>query len=225
MKKTICKLIHIFLLGAFVFCPALALAHGGGGGGGGGGGDAASEAFNSDSNSGDSYLMGGGVTWNPNPNDRDGMRGSIYDGRDANIEKGPYKPGEAVEVAEALLLAGYTAGNYTSKELQDQLNWAVSVGIKISLAAQNILDQINDSKPSSSENNLTKKKKDDSKSSSTKNDSKDKREKDWARVRFIDQMLAMDPKKEYAKERKDSNKELEESFLMWIFFGAFRDLY
>lgn len=163
MKKTICKLIHIFLLGAFVFCPALALAHGGGGGGGGGGDDAASEAFNSDSNSGDSYLMGGGVTWNPNPNDRDGMRGSIYDGRDANIEKGPFIPERAVEDAIGYLLAGgftdkdgnYT--KYTNEEVLDQLEWAESVGITLSAAAH---DRLYPKKPSPTKSSLPQKEKD-----------------------------------------------------------------
>jgi len=234
VKKTICNLIFVFLFGSFVFCPDMAVAHGGGGGGDGGGGDGA-DTF---SNSGGNYLMGGGVSWDPNPNGP-GIRGSsIYDGRPPNIEKGPYQPGTSVEDAEALLLAGYQSGMYTAEELLEQLEWADRVGITISEAAVQTLDQmaVELQQLLDEIDKQEKKEKDDLKTSSTQNNStKSKEEKNLSRAEFVFEMVTMELRSEYAqrskekekrleKARKEREKELEENFLMWIFFGAFRDL-
>lgn len=141
MKKTICKYICVFLLGIFVFCPSMVIAHGGGGGGGSEDGGA-DNFFSGSSSSTSEDFFAGGVSWTPNPNGP-GVRGSsIYNGRPPNIEKGPYQSGTAVEDAEALLLAGYQAGNYTADELLEQLEWADRVGIPISEAASQTLDQM-----------------------------------------------------------------------------------
>ena len=149
MKKTICKLIYVFFLGAFVLCPSMVVGHGGGGGGGGS--EDGDDVFGGSSSVTEEYLMGGGVSWDPNPNGP-GIRGSsVYSGRPENIEKGPYQSGTAIEDAEGALLAGYQSGNYTAAEVQEQLAWAVRVGIKISMAAQNVLDQINNPNPSSTQ--------------------------------------------------------------------------
>lgn len=140
MKKAICNLVHVCFLGALILCPTISLAHGGDGGGGGNDRDnifdnpSASEYFGS---------MGGGVSWTPNPNGPGVFGSSIYDGRPENIEKGPYQSGTAIEDAEALLLAGYVAGNYTPQDVKEQLAWAEKVGLTISDKAQNTLDLIN----------------------------------------------------------------------------------
>ncbi len=166
MKKTICNLIWVLLFGSFVFCPAMAVAHGGGGGGDGGGGDAA-DAY---SNSSEDYLMGGGVSWFPNPNGSATGGSSVYDGRKENIEKGPYQSGWSVEDAEAYLLHGWTDkdgnhGSYTPEFVLEQLEWAEGVGIKLSAEAVLLLHPEDNSKSSSTQSNLTEED-DNSKSSS-----------------------------------------------------------
>ncbi len=142
MKKTTCNLIFAFLLGLLMFCPATIFAHGGGGGGGG---SEDGDGMNAASPPADDYFgsMGGGVSWEPNPNGPGILGSSVYDGRPANIEKGPYQSGTAIEDAEALLLWGYAAGNYTADEVKEQLAWAERVGLTISDKAQQTLEQIN----------------------------------------------------------------------------------
>ena len=125
-----------------MFCPVTTFAHGGGGGGGG---SEDGDFMNPSSPPTDDYFgsMGGGVSWEPNPNGPGILGSSIYDGRPANIEKGPYQSGTSIEDAEALLLWGYQAGNYTPDEVKEQLAWAVKVGLNISKDAQATLDLIN----------------------------------------------------------------------------------
>ena len=143
MKTAIGRFV-IFLLGVLMFFPATIFAHGGGGGGGGN-----EYGVNDSSPPADDYFgsMGGGVSWEPNPNGPGILGSSIYDGRPANIEKGPYQSGTAIEDAEALLLWGYQAGNYTPDEVKEQLAWAVKVGLNISKDAQATLEQINNPPP------------------------------------------------------------------------------
>jgi hypothetical protein len=85
----------------------------------------------------------GGVSWAPNPNGADVVGSSIWDGRPANIEHGPYQPDKAVEDAEAELLSGFQSGNYTAQDVKEQLDWAQRVGIKISPQAVKVLHDIN----------------------------------------------------------------------------------
>lgn len=139
MKKAICNLVHVCFLGALIFCPTISLATGGGGGGG----NDRDNIFNNPSAPEYFGSMGGGVSWTPNPNGPGVFGSSIYDGRPENIEKGPYQSGTAIEDAEALLLAGYVAGNYTPQDVKEQLAWAEKVGLTISDKAQNTLDLIN----------------------------------------------------------------------------------
>jgi len=139
VKKAICNLVHVCFLGALIFCPTISLATGGGGGGG----NDKDNIFNNPSAPEYFGSMGGGVSWTPNPNGPGVFGSSIYDGRPENIEKGPYQSGTAIEDAEALLLAGYVAGNYTPQDVKEQLAWADKVGLTISDKAQNTLDLIN----------------------------------------------------------------------------------
>ena len=146
MQKITRNFVYVFLMGFLVFCPVTIFAHGGGGGGGG---SEDGSAMNDLSPPADDYFgsMGGGVSWEPNPNGPGILGSSIYDGRPANIEKGPYQSGIAIEDAEALLLWGYHAGNYTPNEVKEQLAWAVKVGLNISKDAQATLDLINNPFP------------------------------------------------------------------------------
>ena len=143
MKEKISILICVLLLGIVVFFPSMVVAHGGGGGGGGGGSEDG-DSFGVSSSATEEYLMGGGVSWTPNPNGP-GIRGSsIYDGRPDNIEKGPYQSGWAIEYSEALMFDedGNLTGRYTPAEVMEQLEWATRVGIKVSDAALLALDQM-----------------------------------------------------------------------------------
>ena len=109
----------------FVLSSNSAFAYGGGDGGG---------------DSEESSFGGGAVSWSSNPNGLDVMGSSIWHGRPENLSKGPYQPDKAVEDAEQDLLDGFKAGEYTSEEVEKNLQWAKKAGIHISNEAQKILD-------------------------------------------------------------------------------------
>jgi len=142
VKEKICRLVCVLLLGIVVSFPSMVIAHGGGGGGGGGGGSEDGGAYGTTSGATDEYLMGGGVSWTPNPNGPGARGSSIFSGRPDNIEKGPYQPDVSIEDAEAILLAEYAAGNYTPEELIEQLEWADRVGLNVSDDALQVLDEM-----------------------------------------------------------------------------------
>ena len=92
---------------------------------------------------------GGAVSWTPNPNGVDVMGSSIYSGRPADVEKGPYQKDTAVEDAEEALLEGYKQGTYTADEVKANLEWAQRVGIEISDKAGDLLDELKSPPPKS----------------------------------------------------------------------------
>jgi hypothetical protein len=130
------RLVIIALAISF-YLPGFCFAYGGGEGG--------------ESGSSDEIEMlhehaGGGVTWTENPNGADVIGSSVWNGRPAEIERGPYQRGTAVEDAEQALLDGLKTGLYTEEEVKANLEWAVRVNIGISNEAKDILNN----KPSTS---------------------------------------------------------------------------
>ncbi|MBN1828574.1 MAG: hypothetical protein JW884_05450 [Deltaproteobacteria bacterium] len=129
--------LMVYVVITLVLFPAPRLfAYGGDGGGGGSDGGSNQEAADS---------AGGGVSWAPNPNGVNVVGSSIYTGRSAVVEAGPYQSGTAVEDAEQALLDGFQSGAYTADEVKANLEWAVMVGIKISDQAQQALTSLQQS--------------------------------------------------------------------------------
>ena len=130
--------LRVFIIIATVgllLAPGFAFSYGNGGDGGSG-----------DVSQADSF-GGGAVSWSPNPNGVDVRGSSIWNGRPANIEKGPYQEGTAVEDAEQDLLDGYRDKTYSADEVKANLEWAQNAGIQLSDAAQKTLDAIKNPPP------------------------------------------------------------------------------
>jgi len=97
----------------------------------------------------ESSFGGGAVSWTKNPNGVDAIGSSIYSGRPADIEKGPYQEDTAVQDAEEALLEGYQQGTYTANEVKANLEWAQRVGIEISDKANDFLTKLKNPPPES----------------------------------------------------------------------------
>ena len=97
----------------------------------------------------ESSFGGGSVSWTPNPNGVDVIGSSIYSGRPAVVEKGPYQKDTAVQDAEEALLKGYKQGSYTADEVKANLEWAQRVGVEISDEARDLLNKLKSPPPKS----------------------------------------------------------------------------
>ena len=121
------KIVMVILIISLMLPSSFALAHSGGGGGGGDGEDY-----------GNSFAMGGAVSWGGIPGYPDVMGSSVWDCNPV----GPFQSGTAIEDSVQDLIDGYQDGTYTKDDVRNSLAWAEGVGISVNSKQRGQLDNL-----------------------------------------------------------------------------------